>query len=181
MIFIILAAGYPEVALIVSLGHAAFRMIQILRAPNTITDTQNLQSALGRIPWPKLVSDWRYRFSWALRRLDTDFNWLNVPHWISSHLHISVRKRWRLSRVSQWVVTGVSVVVAGVPFTPFSSWLDHLLIEWLPTHPLLATSLMLSHFALSVVLIRFLLVTVLSSRRFRRSFHSSSFNKNPNQ
>ena len=103
MIFIILAAGYPEVALIVSLGHAAFRMIQILRAPNTITDTQNLQSALGRIPWPKLVSDWRYRFSWALRRLDTDFNWLNVPHWISSHLHISVRKRWRLSRVSQWV------------------------------------------------------------------------------
>jgi NADH:ubiquinone oxidoreductase subunit 5 (subunit L)/multisubunit Na+/H+ antiporter MnhA subunit len=168
LIFVLLALGHPEAALIASLGHAAFRMIQILRAPNTITDNTNLRSALGYMPWPKIVSDWLYRLSWRLRRFDSDFNWLKVPHFISSSLHISVHNRWDLSKFQQWLLTGACVVLAGAPFTPFSSYLDHLLIEWLHVHPFLAFFVMFGHFVFSLVLIRFVLVRVLSSHRFRK-------------
>jgi hypothetical protein len=67
MIFILLAAGYPRAALV---GHAAFRMFQILCASNVILDSQGLRSALGFSPWPRIVPDLLYRIAWALRRFD---------------------------------------------------------------------------------------------------------------
>lgn len=69
LLFITLAAGYSDAALLLSLGHASFRMIQILRAPNTIADSQNLRSALGFAPWPQTVPDNLFKLSWMLRRL----------------------------------------------------------------------------------------------------------------
>lgn len=167
MIFVILAMGYPKLALTISLGHAAFRMIQILRAPNAISDSQNLQSAIGAMPWPKIVPDWLFRFSWRMRRLDTEFHFLHFLHSFSARLHISNKKKWNLSKIQQWALTSVCVVLAGAPFTPFSHYLDELLIEMLPTHPFVSSAIMFGHVVFSVVLMRFVFVHVLYSGRFK--------------
>lgn len=166
LIFVTLAMGYSELALVMSLGHAAFRMIQILRAPNVIAHTQALRSALQYTPWPKTIPDWLYRFTWTLRRIDTDFHLLHLLHRISSRLigHNS----WKLTKIQQWLVTGVSVVLAGAPFTPLSHYTEEMLMEMLQTQPYLAGAFMAGYFAFSVVLIRFLFVKVLSIQRFRR-------------
>jgi hypothetical protein len=177
LIFVTLALGYPGLALTLSLGHAAFRMMQVLLAPNIIAQTQNLRSALGRksLPWPKVVPDWLYQLCWTLRRVDTDFHMLNVLLWISRRLRLPKP----MTRFQQWAVTTVSVVLAGAPFTPVSHYLDELLMELLPTHPLVAGMIMLGHFALSVVLIRFLLVDVLHTRRFHHVNNKSGTSVQP--
>jgi uncharacterized protein YbcC (UPF0753/DUF2309 family) len=169
LIFVILALGYPELALILSFGHAAFRMMQVLYAPNMITQAQNLQIAIGRIPWPKLVPNWLYRFVWTLRRVDTDFHLLNTLHWISRGLPIPKVQ----SKVGQWLVTSVCIVLAGAPFTPVSHYMDAWLTELLPTHPVFAGLVMFGHFVISVVLIRFVLLNVLHQRRFNKPTSSS--------
>ncbi|KAI9028762.1 hypothetical protein DFJ74DRAFT_641843 [Hyaloraphidium curvatum] len=167
LIFVTLAAGYPAVALLMALGHAAFRMIQILRAPNVIADSQFLRAALGKMPWPRVVPDRLYRFVWALRRIDNDVHLLSVLNWIGGHLHLpSARK---LSKLQQWALTAVGVVIAGAPFTPLSHGLEEWLMHTLPEHTFVAVMVMVAHFGLSVVVIRYLLTQVLSARRFRRS------------
>jgi NADH:ubiquinone oxidoreductase subunit 5 (subunit L)/multisubunit Na+/H+ antiporter MnhA subunit len=56
LIFVTLACGYPDLALLMSFGHSAFRMRQIMRAPNTIADANNL-------PWPRSMPTWLYRIT----------------------------------------------------------------------------------------------------------------------
>ena len=168
LIFVTLALGHPDLALLMSLGHASFRMIQVLRSPNVITDTQNISSALGRMPWPKLIPDWLYRLCWRLRRVDTDVHgqFLHMLQRVSGRLHKPKFKM--LSKYQQWLVTGVGVVLAGAPFTPLSHYMEESLMELLPTHPLIAGTIMLGHLGVSVFLIRFLLLKVLDPRRFHR-------------
>jgi hypothetical protein len=79
LLFMTLAAGYSDAALLLSLGHASFRMTQILRAPNAITDSQNLRSALGYSPWPETVSDNLFKLSWMLRRIGRLTVAINIP------------------------------------------------------------------------------------------------------
>jgi len=172
IIFVILSLGHQELALILSLGHAAFRMMQVLLAPNTITHTSNIRSGLGRttVQWPKLVPDWLFHLCWSLRRIDTDIHLLNLLHWISTPL----RMQTQLSKLQQWLVTSVCVILAGAPFTPISHFMEKWLEELLPTHPFSAGMIMLAHFALSVVLIRFLLLNVLHTRRFHKKSSTSA-------
>lgn len=167
LIYVILALGHVDLALLLSLGHAAFRMVQILRTPNIISDTRNLRAALGRMPWPKLMPDWLYRICWRLRRIDSDFHLLNVLHWMTRKLH-GAPKPLALSKHQQWLLTSASVVLAGAPFTPVSHYLEELLMQLLPTQPLLAGLIMFGHFGLSVVLIRFLFLKVLDGRRSQK-------------
>eukprot|EP01102_Stenamoeba_stenopodia_P000183 TRINITY_DN10145_c0_g1_i1.p1 TRINITY_DN10145_c0_g1~~TRINITY_DN10145_c0_g1_i1.p1 ORF type:complete len:296 (+),score=58.39 TRINITY_DN10145_c0_g1_i1:488-1375(+) len=167
LIFVVLAMGYSDLALVLALGHAAFRMIQILRSPNSIADSQKLRSALGRLTWPKVVPDWLYRLSWTLRRFDSDFHLLHVLHLISRPLQM--KEPWKLTKLQQWLVTAVIVVLAGAPFTPLSHWLEEKLIHLLQTDPENAFYLMLFHFAISVILIRFLFLNVLDARRFYKT------------
>ena len=47
VIYMVLAAGYADAALVLSLGHAAFRMVQIMRSPNIMTDTQKIRRWLA--------------------------------------------------------------------------------------------------------------------------------------
>lgn len=68
LICVVLAAGYPELALLLSLGHASFRMAQILRAPNAMAEWHFLRSALGERPWPKVMPHWLYRMAWIFHR-----------------------------------------------------------------------------------------------------------------
>jgi hypothetical protein len=156
--------GYADAALVASLGHAAFRMVQILRAPNAIADSQHLKNTLGAAPWPRFVPDWLYRVSWRMRRVDTDFHLLHLLQRLTGHLHPS--KQWNLTKTQQWSLTGTGVVLAGAPLTPLSNYLDDTLVELLHSRPLLAAGVMLAHFTLSVVLVRFLFVKVLTAKRF---------------
>jgi len=167
LVFIILAMGYSDLALLLSLGHAAFRMIQILRSPNSIADSQRLRSALGRMPWPKVVPDWLYRLSWRLRRVDSDFHLLHVLQIISRPLQM--KDPWKLTKLQQWLITAVIVVLAGAPFTPFSHYLEEKLIELLHADPETAVYAMVLHFAISVILIRFLFLNVLNTHRFYKT------------
>jgi len=70
-------------------------------------------------------------------------------------------------------VTGVSIVLAGAPFTPVSHYMDKWLMELLPTHPLFAGTIMFGHFVVSVVLIRFLLLNVPHTRWFHKKPNKS--------
>jgi len=168
LIFTTLALGYPDAALAMSLGHAAFRMIQILRAPNMITDTQRLKSALGRSPWPKTVPDWLYRISWRLRRIDTDFHFFDILHRTSRNVFSP--KPWKLTKFQQWFITGTCVIIAGIP-SPLTHVAEEYLMEILPHQPYLAGTLMFGQFVISLVLIRFLFVAVLNARRFHQPKH----------
>jgi len=166
LIFVVLALGYSDMALIMSLGHAAFRMTQILRSPNVMLDSQKLRNALGHMPWPKVVPDWLYRLSWTLHRFTSDFHLLHMLHLINRQVHIA--KPWKLTKFQQWLATGVIVVLAGAPLMPLSHFIEKLLMELLPTQPYLALFIMLLHFTISVVLIRFLFLNVLNARRFHK-------------
>lgn len=143
-------------------------MVQILRAPNAIADAVSLRSALGYAPWPRLVPDWLYKVAWTLYRVDTDFHLLSLLQRLSGLLHIS--KPLALSRVQQWALTVIGVVVAGAPFTPLAHGLDEAIVHLLHSSPWAAAGLMLSHFAVSVMTVRFIFVSVLTSQRFRRTF-----------
>lgn len=163
LIFTLLALGYPNLALVLCLGHASFRMNQILRAPNVIADMQKLRTALGYLPWPKVVPDWLYRFVWGLHRcLVTDLNFLHILHLMSRPM----RSPMKLTRVGQWVATSVIVVLAGLPFTPVSHYFEELVSNLLQSHPWTAVGLMFGHFVVSVLLIRFLFMKVLRVNRF---------------
>jgi uncharacterized protein YbcC (UPF0753/DUF2309 family) len=164
-IFVILALGYSDAALLLCLGHAAFRMTQVLRSPNVISDSTRLRSALGHMPWPKIVPDWLYKLCWRLHRISSDFHLLWVLHLLSAPLHMD--KRWKLSKVGQWLTTAGIVVLAGAPFTPLSHYFEEVLMDLLPTQPYLAGLLMAAHFTASVLLVRLLLVKVLDTNRFR--------------
>jgi len=166
MIFMILAAGHYDIALLLSLGHAAFRMTQILRAPNVISDSQKVRNGLGGSPWPTIVPGWLYRLCWGLhRRFYSDVNILHAIHMTGRLFHTA--KPLKLTRVQQWIATGLIVVLAGLPFTPLSNYKEHLLMEMLPENPYLASAIIAGHFVMSVVLIRYLFLSVLSTRRFR--------------
>lgn len=167
MIFVTIAMGYPNVALLMSLGHASFRMMQILRAPNVITDSQNLKSGLGKMPWPRMVPDWLYKLSWRLRRVDSDFHMIHLLHRLSRY--ITMPKNWKLTKVQQWLLTGVGVVLAGFPFTPFNKFTEHILTELVVDHPVLAGLAMAGYYAACVIIIRFLFMNVLSMKRFKKA------------
>lgn len=159
LIFFILALGHSNLALWLSLGHAAFRMIQILRSPNTLADSARLRSALGSLAWPVTVPNWLYRFAWWLRRLKSDFHLLNVLAWLSRGLQMKEPKK--LSNIQQSLVTAAGVVLAGFPYTPLAESFEHLLIDMLPESPFMAGCLMAAHFGFSVIVVRFLFLNVL--------------------
>eukprot|EP00808_Paulinella_micropora_P030511 g60155.t1 len=166
MIFFILSLGYTDTALFLSLGHAAFRMIQILRAPNVIADSQQMRLALGgEYPWPKVVSNFAYHVSWALHRFKTDVHLLHLLRLLSRLT--PVRKPLKLSKVQQWAATGCILSLAGLPLTPLAYWKEELLMELLLHEPYLAAGLMAAHFGASVLMIRFLLKHILHRRRFQ--------------
>jgi len=169
LIFTTIALGHPDLALLMSLGHAAFRMTQVLRSPNMIADSQKIRSALGYMPWPTIVPDWLYRLSWTLRRLDMDMNFLHAVQWLSSRIHRP--KVWNLTKTQQWLITAGAITVAGAPYTPVSHYLEEWLLDELVDNPILAGTVMCAHFGISVLLVRFLFLKVLSTRRFHAERH----------
>jgi formate hydrogenlyase subunit 3/multisubunit Na+/H+ antiporter MnhD subunit len=167
-IFIVLAMGYTDAALVLSLGHAAYRMHQILHSPGIITETNATAAALGDSQtlmshvFPATPPVWMYNAAWRLRRVDEDLTEiLRLPLLRSS-------EPLNLTPFQQVSTTVGIATFAGFPLTPVSHWLEHTMMELLVTDPHLAAVLGLSHCAASVVLIRFLFSRVLDVGRFKQ-------------
>jgi len=163
LLYVLMALGYSNVALVAALGHAAFRMVQVLRAANAIQDSHHLRTVLPQATLPRVVPDWLFRLAWRVRRIDSDFHVMHSLHHLTSMFRF---QRWKLNKWQQWIVSAVVVAIAGAPFTPLSHALEELLMELLPNHPVLALAIMAGHFAVAVMLVRLLLVKVLHPRRF---------------
>jgi len=163
LIYTALAAGYTELALALSMGHASFRTAQVLTAPDAIDNSKRLAAALGSPPFPRVVPDALFRTSWALHRVDTDFHAVNLLHQLYSPINVQLN----LTPVQQWAAKGVAVTVAGMPFTPVANWLDETLVHTLPIDPLLGAGIMVTHYGASMLTMRFLFLSALNNKRFR--------------
>ena len=83
-IYVVMAAGYINEALALAMGHASFRIVQVLQSPGSINDAQSLTSALDGAPWPNVVPDSLFRLCWGLHRLDMDAHAVNTLHQVSA-------------------------------------------------------------------------------------------------
>jgi uncharacterized protein YbcC (UPF0753/DUF2309 family) len=171
LLYGVMAAGYTDVALALAMGHASFRTMQVLTAPDAIDNSKRRAGALGYATWPKRVPDWLFRSAWFFHRLDTDVHLVNVLHSMYSPLHTT----WNLSPFQQYLTTGLGLVVAGFPFTPLANGLEHWIVDLLHTNPGAAMAVMATHFGVSVFTMRFLLLSVLKNNRLvfgqgKRSF-----------
>jgi hypothetical protein len=161
-IYIVLALGYVDIALVVSFGHAAYRMKQILLAPDVLASFTESRAQLNGSPdadgWGLLSPpSWLYSVSWALRRLDLE---------ISSFFRLPVAstRTWPRWNLSFPVVMSVSVgilLVSGLPFTPLTVASHRSYEAILLTRPMIAITLGLGRCALAVLLVRILLSHVM--------------------
>ena len=78
MLYALLAFGMIETALLLSFGHAALRMWQLLRAHNVILEHHQLTAAMRGLLGPTSVSTSTYRMGWRMNRLMADAH--QLPH-----------------------------------------------------------------------------------------------------
>lgn len=165
-IYVVLAAGYPDAALLLSFGHAAFRMNQVLRSANTILDTHKLESALGhqevsgsQVPEPL------YKLGWAFNRVNTDL--LKLPDLFQS---VDLRASLRLSRGAQYAATAALLLLVGAIHAPV---VEEHLAALLASEPAAAVAMLSLNVVGSTALVRFLLGDVLDFSRFRHGSNAA--------
>ena len=173
LLYVLLAAGYVDTALVLSGGHAAFRMTQVMRSPNILLDNHNAKSALGsEVAGPKPVSAALFRASWACSRVNSDLQLPQLPGAVVSMIsprgdHSGGAKTKPDSKLAQWAKTAACVGLAGAPFTPLAHLKEEALVELLQTHPAQAAAAMGLSVAWSTLLVHHALCNVLDPRRFR--------------
>lgn len=167
MILIVLAAGYEDVALVLALGNASTRMIQILRSSNLILDHHNLKCALGHEPKPRQVWGWLFHVCWTLKRMNSDVHLPRVLHFFSRRL-LGARP-FGIGKLQQWMVTAVLLVFAGMPFTPLEEYKEKALMEMLHKNPFEAACLILLSVAASTACTWCIFFNVLNPDRFLHS------------
>jgi NADH:ubiquinone oxidoreductase subunit 5 (subunit L)/multisubunit Na+/H+ antiporter MnhA subunit len=157
LLYVILAAGFPDVALVLCFGHAAFRMVQVLRAHNLILDTHNVKSCIGHNSvGPTQVPAWLFRLSWKLMRINSD---LRLPHFL--HRFIG-GKPLGLGKFQMSLVSCALVALTVVPY------LRHSHVESLVhSQPCVAALILVLTVMISTDLMHFVFVDVLDPRRFR--------------
>lgn len=166
MIFIIIAAGYADLALVLAFGHAALRMWQILRSHNLILDHHQLKAAMGQDIMTKgrQISEPLFRLAWMLNRTSADLHLPFIGHFFR---HQYKSHKMHLSKYQQWAMTALAVMLAGFPFTPMGYYRDLLvqfLVEkevWVGVGMALVVSV-----ALSTTIIWFTLANILDPSRF---------------
>lgn len=174
MIYVIVAIGATDLALVLSFGHASFRMLQVLRSANLILDHHILHSSLGPEMHPKVVPDGLYRLSWILNRMNTD---CYLPHVM--HLWGLRKCSWvradslKLGKWQQWFLTGLLLTFAGLPITPLAYLEEDWLMEKLHVYLFPVAASMMFHTVVSTCLVWFVFARVLDFRRFRFKFDQS--------
>jgi hypothetical protein len=169
LIYCVLAAGYVQMALALTLGHASYRMVQFLSSPNWILDHENLHAALGHEELKQTtVPETLYRMGWLLNRFASDFDMPNVLHLFNSYGYRLV-KGPGFSKVQQYALTMYLVVLAGAPKMPGSHYTDGTLMQLLLTYPVAAAGCLLLHVTVSTTLVRYIFDGVLDFRRFHHT------------
>jgi NADH:ubiquinone oxidoreductase subunit 5 (subunit L)/multisubunit Na+/H+ antiporter MnhA subunit len=164
VIMIVLASGQEDLALILALGNASTRMIQVLRSANLILDHHNLKCALGHEPRPTYVSSWLFKVCWILKRLNSDVHLPRLLRVLSRRM--CGGQSLGLGKFQQWIVTIVLLVFTGLPFTPVETYKEKILIKMLQHSPLEAAAWILASVMLSVVLTWLIFFNVLDPKRF---------------
>jgi uncharacterized protein YbcC (UPF0753/DUF2309 family) len=155
LLYVILAAGYADVALVLCFGHAVFRMVQVLRAHNLILDTHNVRTCIGHISQTQVPALF-YKLSWKLLRINSD---LRLPHLLS---RVRAGKPLGLSKFQISFVSCLLVLLTVLPYT------RHMHVESLMhTQPYIAALVLLLTVMISTDLMHFVFVDVLDPRRFR--------------
>jgi formate hydrogenlyase subunit 3/multisubunit Na+/H+ antiporter MnhD subunit len=179
LLYIILAMGYADIALFLAFGHAALRMVQILRAVNHPLEYHHLTGALEHKTEPKVVPEGWFKLGWRLNRMSTD---MSLPPLLHMFRSICKFKPLELGKYSQWLLTTVLIVLAGMPFTPLTQFNDQVLMNLLHTSAYKAVALMIFFIVSSTCLFSWVMTSVLTAGRFEHSAGSIEKYKggNPN-
>lgn len=160
-ILIVLAAGFDETALLLSLGHAAFRMNQILRSPGSIQENNEWAATLGAAKTSSQpVVDVFWKAGWSLNRLNSDF--FRLP---DTFYEIDLKKPLKFynAKGAQLTLTAFFLATIGAFHLP---QVNEKMAELLQTEPLVAAFLIAGNVIGSTALIRFLFGNVLDFGRF---------------
>eukprot|EP00746_Dinoflagellata_sp_MGD_P038103 gnl/MRDRNA2_/MRDRNA2_191683_c0_seq1.p1 gnl/MRDRNA2_/MRDRNA2_191683_c0~~gnl/MRDRNA2_/MRDRNA2_191683_c0_seq1.p1 ORF type:complete len:504 (-),score=67.69 gnl/MRDRNA2_/MRDRNA2_191683_c0_seq1:47-1432(-) len=166
VLYVILAMGYVDTTLILALGHAALRMVQMLRSANFLLEYHQLTGILEHEMEPTPVSEWWYKLSWRLNRWNSD---THLPQVLHMFHEVCQDKPMSLGKNSQWFVTSILVVLAGAPFTPLTTLSDHIIVRALHTKPWEGAILMLLSILVSTALMWFVMARILDPRRFKHA------------
>jgi len=160
-IFIVLAAGYDEAALLLAFGHATFRMNQILRSPSSIQDTNDWAAALGKEKTaPQRVFDVVWKAGWALNRINSD--WYRLPD-VFYNVDLKAPINSYNAQGTQLTITAIFLGFIGAFHLPV---VDEKIAELMQTEPALAALILTVNVIGSTALIRFLFGNVLDFGRF---------------
>ena len=161
-LFIITSQGYTDLALFLSLGHAAFRMNQVVRSPGVITDAHKWEAALGqdKIASEKVI-DVAWKTGWALNRISTDY--FRLPD-LYANVDLKQPLVFYNAKYTQAVVTAVVLVLIGAFHLP---QVDETIGDLMKMNGLAAAGLLSLNIFGSTALVRFLLGNVLDFGRFR--------------
>ena len=162
-LFILMSQGYADAALLLSLGHASFRMNQVVRSPGIITDTHKWEAALGpeKIR-PEKPYELLWRFGWGLNRINSDFLRLS-----DSYTNVDLKQApiFYNAKLGQGLSTAVILVAVGSFHLP---QVEEIIQELMINSPPQAVFLVLLNVLGSTALIRFLFGNVLDFGRFRQ-------------
>jgi len=163
-IYVVLASGQSDLALLLSLGHAAFRINQVLRSVSTIQNTNEWEADLGAEEIAAAdVSENQYFFAWWLNRLNQDL--FKLPDALSN-VDLKEPLNFYNSRASQAVAVFASVGLVASFHLPV---VDEKIAELMREAPLLAIALLATNVVGSTAVIRFVLGNVLTFNRFRQN------------
>lgn len=161
-IFIVLAFGYDDAALLLCLGHGSFRMNQVLRSPSAISDTHKWEAALG---YEQVASQKTFevvwRLGWFFNRINND--WFRLPD-IFANVDLKQPLVFYNSKATQLIVTGAILSLTAAFHLPA---VEETTMELMKDNSAAAALLILLNLIGSTSLIRFVLGNVLDFGRFR--------------
>ncbi len=160
-----LALGLNDLALLLGLAHALFRIDQFVNQCGVIKDRKKLYAKLdGFLPWwtPTKPPMWVYILAWRLRRFDRDL--MELPRSITGRnlQTIGVSGTW------QNILVFLVVALAALPelVSGLIPGMENDMMVMMIDYPIRSTIIFLAHALLSIVLIRWLFHRVLDVNRF---------------
>ena len=161
MLFIVISQGYADAALLLSLGHAAFRMNQVVRAGGYIHDTIKWEEALGKSKIaPERTLDFVWQAGWALNRINSDY--FRLPDFYAN-VDLKQKPVFYNAGATQYIISAGILALAGFIHLPA---VDEALAELLREKPAVAGAIFIGNAIASTALIRFLFGNVLDFGRF---------------
>jgi len=160
-ILCILAAGYSDAALLLALGHASFRMNQVVRSPGIIQEMTKWEAALGRDKLqPNKVFAFVWQLGWAMNRFNSDF--LRLPDTFAG-VDLKRPLVFYNALFAQVIATVTVLALCGGMHLPA---VDDSIMDIMREHPGGAAAILAGNAVVSTAFIRFLLGNVLDFNRF---------------